>query len=573
MRDLTIECGQDRLRRWYEVTAVTTVFYVIVASLFSSRFETMDDVAMGMWSSGLCLSLEPTGHIIFSHQIFGGVMAALYRILPMVAWYGWIHLAVMFVADVIIGRVLLRVGGVWLGLVAYLAFLLYAQVDGFVHMQFTKTAFYAALAGLLLFGDAIGHTDTKRSAIGFACALGLLASLIRFESFAFACAAVLPVLAILEWSRVGLRPALRRRGGQFALFLGPPLVLAALTAVIDRGEDWGPYYNYRIARARALDFGDHITYRDSGPVFSEIGWSENHLTMFRQASFYDTEVFSSKKLNRLLEAFPHKSHLPELFSRVSDYFATLRTPIYGPLIIVALLVVLAGSPFSKLWIAALFWAGSLSVLVMILLELKWPPHRVTQPLLAVALVATLWQVLRECRSRSSLRQWTVGTILFVSCALNVSWQWPRLREESTAAREQTTLALSELADLQQSGLPENTLHFIWANAFPYILVFEPFNHHSQLLRKHLQLGSWEIYIPAADRMRQHFRVDNPYLALVDNPTMVLLGSADACSVLRRFLQESYQCSVSFDPVFSGRQLSVWRVRSVKKTERPAADQR
>ncbi len=547
--------GRPARGDWVAAVVVVAVLYGLMARFFVPRFETMDDVTMAMWTSGLCMALSPTSHIIFSHEIIGGMLQHLYMLWPSAGWYGWMHAAVLFGSSAVVCHVCLR-SGRWLGFLAFLAYFALTQVDAFVLMQFTKTAFYATLAGTFLLALANEGDRTDHPLLVGACALALVGSLIRPESFIFALLIGLPTLAVAWWRQDGtLAMAARCRAGGLVAFLALPLLVIAATAVIDRQGPWERYYNYRLYRSQVLDFGERIVYTDqTRPVFDDIHWTDNHLAMLRQASYFDPEIFSADHFRYLLAAFPKQWQPREAGNQLVTFARALESPPYGLVLFAGGLLLLTALQRRNAWALLVTPLTTALVLAAILLLVKWPPHRVLLPMLGSCYALMGWQSLAAAVSMPR-RIW-----LAAACGAGLLLATGRLLPDTVATnrafQRDSAAALAELASLSSN---RSQLFFTWENNFPYAETFLPFDHHPGIFREHLQVGSWGMFNPTAEAMLQHFGAARPYEDLVNNPHLFLIARASSADIYRRFIRESYHREVELRPVASGHYLLVWSV--------------
>lgn len=382
---------------WLWAATLVAVLYGLLAGAFVPHFDTMDDVVMAMWSSGLCMALEPQSHIIFSHEIIGWTLKHLYLTWPAVGWYGWMHFTVLFVSNSVICRTLLRVGG-WMGLLGFLSFFGLTQIDAFVNMQFTKTAFYATLAGAALLALANTGSKTDRGLCAGACLLAMLGSLVRAESFVFALAAFLPPLVLIWWQQDNsAATAWRRRGTGVALFVGLPLLVAATASVTDRLGDWARYYNYRIERAQVIDFGERIVYSEkTRPVFDRIHWTENHLGMLREASYFDPQVFSTENYRQVLAAFPKQWRPAESWVQLREFGRSFQDAPYSQILIAGGLILIVGFSRRTVWTMIASCACGAGLIVTILLLFKAPPPASLCPFSALLILFSPGSPCRPC---------------------------------------------------------------------------------------------------------------------------------------------------------------------------------
>ena len=141
---------------------------VLVA--LTPRYETNDDAGMSMIAAGRGYVDRPDEHLLFSNVLVGLGLKALYETVPQVAWYG----GFLFLTGCLSLLAICYVGvcrdpSEWrLGLMA--VFLWLAGIPALTQIQFTRIAFLAALAGLLLLaetsrGSRCGEAEMDRNPV------------------------------------------------------------------------------------------------------------------------------------------------------------------------------------------------------------------------------------------------------------------------------------------------------------------------------------------------------------------------------------------------------------------------
>ncbi|MDB6093180.1 MAG: hypothetical protein JWM32_742 [Verrucomicrobia bacterium] len=544
---------------WIPAIVLVAVLYGAMAGTLASRFETMDDVAMAMWSSGLCLALEPQSHIVFSHEFIGWILKHLHLMWPAIGWYGWLQAVVLCASSVVVCQAFKRIGG-WLGVFAFLGYFVLTQVDAFVLIQFTKTAFYATLAGALLLALANTGARLNRPLVAGATLFALVGSLIRPESFVFAVTVCVPPLVVGWWcQRAEVAPPFKRRLMGLGIFLGVPFFLILTTSVVDRLGPWKQFYDYRMYRSQALDFGGRITYDENKhDAFDQIHWSRNDFAMTRQSSYFDPEIFSAENYRHLLEAFPQRWQIDNAWAQSRAFLQSLRAPAYAITLVAGGLILIVGFGRRNAWAMATVLLSVSALLLGILLLLKWPPHRVILPAFGCAYCGLVWHALQAAQTR-----WRRSLLATGCAAAFVVVGFQRLPAAYTASRltqRDSAAALQELTELHSD---RSQLYFTWSANFPYEQTFHPFNYHRELFEDHLQVGSWALHHPTAEAMLHQFGVTQPYVGLVNNPHLFLIAAPDGVTLYRRFMQEHYGRDVEVLPVKSGAYLRVWRVTERK----------
>jgi hypothetical protein len=267
------------------------VFAVLALAAAQSYFETNDDVAMCLLARGAVYAAAPDEHLLFTNVGIGLPLKWLYTAAPRLPWYGLYQVSAVFLA----------VAGLALGLsrrgvppLLVAVFLVVAGVPCLAEVQFTKTAFLSALAGLLLLLPRDEAGPSKGDA-AFGVALFLLGSLVRFESAALAVIVVpceVPALRALRNQRMRLLP------------LAVAFVLAAAGWAGDRA-----YYNadpawrdFRAWNAARVQFTDYRTVNwttATAPAISAVGWDELDIALLEN-SYLDPDRHTLAKLQTVL---------------------------------------------------------------------------------------------------------------------------------------------------------------------------------------------------------------------------------------------------------------------------------
>ena len=169
---------------------------VLVA--LTPRYETNDDAGMSMIAAGRGYVDRPDEHLLFSNVLVGLGLKSLYETVPQVAWYG----GFLFLTGCLSLLAICYVGvcrdpSEWrLGLMA--VFLWLAGIPALTQIQFTRIAFLAALAGLLLLAETSRGSGAARLK-WFAIPFLLVAGLIRYDALRLVCVVLLPVIAWIVW--------------------------------------------------------------------------------------------------------------------------------------------------------------------------------------------------------------------------------------------------------------------------------------------------------------------------------------------------------------------------------------
>jgi hypothetical protein len=267
------------------------------------RYETNDDAGMNLVATGRGFVDRPDEHLLYSNVLIGLALKSLYQVAPSVPWYGGLWFLTACASLVAICYACLRnVSSEWtVGLSG--AFLWFAGIPDLTELQFTRIAFLAGLAGLLLLVGGI------RSGGGswqqwLAVPLLLVGGLIRYDAVRLVCVVLLPVILWMLWR------CRSDRSARHAVAILAGCLLLGWGAVrfndwyYARDADWKDFYSFNILRVEFMDF-DHVEYNSqTAGAFAAAGWKPVDLQMLRKWAFLDQDRYSSQKLKTILDAVP-----------------------------------------------------------------------------------------------------------------------------------------------------------------------------------------------------------------------------------------------------------------------------
>jgi hypothetical protein len=267
------------------------------------RYETNDDAGMNLIAAGRGFVDRPDEHLLYSNVLIGLALKSLYQIAPSVPWYGglWILTACASLLAICYAC-LQNVSSEWtVGLGG--AFLWFAGIPDLTQLQFTRIAFLAGLAGLLLLAGGI-RSGGGSSRQWLAVPLLLVGGLIRYDAVRLVCVVLLPVILWMLWrcrSDRSARHAVAILAGCLLLGWGAVRFNDGYYA---RDADWKDFYPFNILRVEFMDF-DHVEYNSqTAGAFAAADWKPVDLQMLRSWAFLDQDRYSSQKLNSILDAVP-----------------------------------------------------------------------------------------------------------------------------------------------------------------------------------------------------------------------------------------------------------------------------
>jgi hypothetical protein len=293
---------QDALARNRLLVAgsMTAVIAFGVLAIFTPRFETNDDAGMNAIAAGQMYVDHPDEHLVFSNVLIGLGLKRLYQAAPNVPWYGGYLFVTASLSLAAVAYVCLRrnISKFDVGSTAVLLCL--AGSPFLIVLQFTRVAFLAALAGLLLLAGIVRDGKPARHAL-WAIPFLLAGALIRFNSFLLAVLVLSPLLGWMMW-RARSHGSAR---GAVAVLAGAIAVGFALVGFNNwyyaSDEAWRDFYRFNALRAEFTDYGRAEYNEVTAPVFSKVGWTRADVDLLREWCFLDRERFNIRALETALD--------------------------------------------------------------------------------------------------------------------------------------------------------------------------------------------------------------------------------------------------------------------------------
>jgi hypothetical protein len=493
-------------------------------------------------AAGVAITDRPDEHLMFTNVLIGLPLKWLYGVAPTFPWYGLYQVAALAVAAAGTAYALLRVNPSPRQAVVVLLFMVLAVLPCLASIQFTKTAFLASLAGLLLFLAPLrGAAPWSRAADGAAAALLVLGSLIRFESFLMAGVLLLPVAAAAALADP--RATARRAVPVAAVSaLAGGLFLFNL-AYYARDPEWRDFYAMYKARVPFTDYDRFRWTEATRRGFDEIGWDLVDLDMLRNWYYADRGVYSVEKMRRVAATVPPAPRpadagpVPALRGLFSDPWL-LRLMLALPCV-----AVLAGGPRRFALAGALF--GLALAVTLVLNYYFWLPNRVAFPLFAgIVAAAALGPGRPEVTRPGSvaygpdrLLPGGAGVLTFALLA----WSASGLADASGEVGRRRAEAEDMIRALKPR--PEQ-LYVVWREWFPFEALVSPLRDPASLRPMRCVSLSTVQDSPLLERRLKEFGITDLTLAVSGRRDVCLVAlPAMVDNLFRPYVRRHY----GFDP--------------------------
>lgn len=263
--------------------------------VFSSAFETNDDTGLISIASGTRGFRDP--HLVHTNYLFGKLITALNAAFPEVQWWSLLQIFLLFLSFFLITLVFLKKDQDIVKVLFITAMVFFFSYEGYVQIQYTKTAGILSAAGLMLVFCGLLQKKTDKLIIVLGLLLAIAGSFYRFQEF-FCIAAVfaaMVVYAILYFIKEFEEPSKRITA---ALAVGAILLLAVGGfRVYDRNQykdpEWAAYLEFDKYRTQVLDYGVP-DYDDHEEEYNAAGIDRTAYKLMKKWTFQDTEKFTAE---------------------------------------------------------------------------------------------------------------------------------------------------------------------------------------------------------------------------------------------------------------------------------------
>ena len=363
--DLQEHFGKKKL--FFVLAAAQAVLLLCILLFCSIKYEVSDDFIMEMVVSGAYTG-HPDAHMMFSNIFIGWLFVPLYSLFPAISWYFWLQMLLCFLSFLALTYVLvqkLRLGTAVLTVVWITAF---AARDLYILPQFTKTAIVASMCGCLLFVWALFEQNRRKCCV-LGALLAITGCLVRRDAFfmAIAFSSVLVVYHIVICFKQK-----QMKLYEFFLKIAVPGIVFIVTIFLfnivnaltyTANPDYTEYYTFTKIRSQILDYTwcDYENLRDE---LTAIGVSENDYQMILHWDFADQAVFSTEKMQQVLDII--NAHRVNLHPSIREALSMIRLrQLYYPMTLCCVLLGLfcAITNPKKFWVPAVLALMVLGFLV------------------------------------------------------------------------------------------------------------------------------------------------------------------------------------------------------------------
>ncbi len=524
---------------------LNVLILVSLLFLFYPSFETNDDMAIALSVNGARGYYD--AHLVYTNYIIGLVLSMLYRIRNQVPWYTLLQYAALFGAFTAVlysvVRRLKSAAALWLGVLVIYFF----AYDGYIRIQYTKTAGIVSAAGIFLLLSAAeqGRTAWKRLLCGYA--LSCAGFLYREQQF-FAELALMSgigVFLLLEGAEKGTNLA-KKRFFRCVCIFAALLVLTGCLHMTDRAayrsKEWQEYLEYNELRTELLDYG-FPDYDANAEAYEALGIDRTAYRMYRGWNFLDTEKFTPEVMRKLIAL---KTPKRVSFQLLKNFLREVPPKLFARESFCCFLLLfffwILWGEHSKCAAAAVLYEAAVTGLLYFYLYYtgRYLYNRVDAGLWMAVSLVMLWLH----RPKESSFAFRTGLALFLSVLCLTQSMWRGNWRINSAERTQKKLAVRETAE----KLHADTEHLYLAKigTISFAGGYGPFDAVPQGIAQNiLSLGGWPSMMPWCRDLMEENGISNPFRDVVGRKDLYLLDQ-DIGSTME-YIHKYYDDSAEAEP--------------------------
>lgn len=534
---------QDRtyLKQKYRKISVALISNLLIlgamAAFMRPSFETNDDIVFAELGSGL--RGVKNAHLVFQNYGLGMIYRLLYGVTGRLPWYTIVQYMILFAAFTVVTYVLISRLGEISGLCLFVILACGFGYEGYIHLQFTKTAGIAAAAAVFLLLYLLEQEKYSWWGIAGGILLAVIAYMYREDQFWASCGLMAGAGLLFLFDLRKYRNKKLRRLGICVLTFG---VLLLSVFGVDRWDsskyrsaEWKEYQEFNQLRSELLDYG-FPDYDSNQKIYEELGISREAYELYKSWNFNDTEKFDTEVMKKLVDL---KQKRPLTIRTVTAFIRRfpsdlLRMPMFYFFAVFALLWLLCGKKDVCSVISVLAECLLLVVVYFYLYyQGRYMVNRVDVGLWFSACLVMLWIF-----SSGEVRHMNTKVSVLLCMICVVLGQFMMYKDWRLATSSIPEARVSQRAVLETIGTDKEHTYLAKSGMLSEIVCYGPFDRMPEnLLDNVYWFGGWECRTPGYTRAMEVHGIINPYRDVVNNENIYLVD--DNIDLTLKYIRQYY----------------------------------
>lgn len=534
---------QDRtyLKQKYRKISVALISNLLIlgamAAFMRPSFETNDDIVFAELGSGLRGVKD--AHLVFQNYGLGMIYRLLYGMTGRLPWYTIVQYMILFVAFTVVTYVLISRLGEISGLCLFVILACGFGYEGYIHLQFTKTAGIAAAAAVFLLLYLLEQEKYSWWGIAGGILLAVIAYMYREDQFWASCGLMAGAGLLFLFDLRKYRNKKLRRLGICVLTFG---VLLLSVFGVDRWDsskyrsaEWKEYQEFNQLRSELLDYG-FPDYDSNQEIYEELGISREAYELYKSWNFNDTEKFDTEVMKKLVDLKQKRSLTIRTVTAFIRRFPSdlLRMPMFYFFAVFALFWILCGKKDVCSVISVLAECLLLvAVYFYLYYQGRYMVNRVDVGLWFSACLVMLWIF-----SSGEVRYMNTKVSVLLCMICVVLGQFMMYKDWRLATSSIPEARVSQRAVLETIGTDKEHTYLAKSGMLSEIVCYGPFDRMPEnLLDNVYWFGGWECRTPGYTRAMEVHGIINPYRDVVNNENIYLVD--DNIDLTIKYIRQYY----------------------------------
>ena len=528
---------KQKYRKISEALISNLLILGAMAAFMRPSFETNDDIVFAELGSGLRGVKD--AHLVFQNYGLGMIYRFLYGVTGRLPWYTIVQYMILFVAFTVVTYVLISRLGEISGLCLFVILVCGFGYEGYIHLQFTKTAGIAAAAAVFLLLHLLEQEKYSWWGIAGGILLAVIAYMYREDQFWASCGLMAGAGLLFLFDLRKYRNKKLRRLGICVLTFG---VLLLSVFGVDRWDsskyrsaEWKEYQEFNQLRSELLDYG-FPDYDSNQEIYEELGISREAYELYKSWNFNDTEKFDTEVMKKLVDL---KQKRPLTIRTVTAFLRRfpsdlLRMPMFYFFAVFAVLWLLCGKKdvFSVISVLA-----ECLLLVAVYFYLyyqgRYMVNRVDVGLWFSVCLVMLWIF-----SSGEVRYMNTKVSVLLCMICVVLGQFMMYKDWRLATSSIPEARVSQRAVLETIGTDKEHTYLAKSGMLSEIVCYGPFDRMPEnLLDNVYWFGGWECRTPGYTRAMEAHGIINPYRDVVNNENIYLVD--DNIDLTLKYIRQYY----------------------------------
>lgn len=534
---------QDRtyLKQKYRKISVALISNLLIlgamVAFMRPSFETNDDIVFAELGNGLRGVKD--AHLVFQNYGLGMIYRLLYGVTGRLPWYTIVQYMILFAAFTVVTYVLISRLGEISGLCLFVILACGFGYEGYIHLQFTKTAGIAAAAAVFLLLYLLEQEKYSWWGIAGGILLAVIAYMYREDQFWASCGLMAGAGLLFLFDLRKYRNKKLRRLGICVLTFG---VLLLSVFGVDRWDsskyrsaEWEEYQEFNQLRSELLDYG-FPDYDSNQEIYEELGISREAYELYKSWNFNDTEKFDTEVMKKLVDL---KQKRPLTIRTVTAFLRRfpsdlLRMPMFYFFAVFAVLWLLCGKKDVCSVISVLAECLLLVVVYFYLYyQGRYMVNRVDVGLWFSACLVMLWIF-----SSGEVRHMNTKVSVLLCMICVVLGQFMMYKDWRLATSSIPEARVSQRAVLETIGTDKEHTYLAKSGMLSEIVCYGPFDRMPEnLLDNVYWFGGWECRTPGYTRAMEVHGIINPYRDVVNNENIYLVD--DNIDLTLKYIRQYY----------------------------------